>query len=261
MDFHFLFYREMRGRTEAEFAKRQEKMGKNMVEQDLRVTKKSLYETVADRIEDMILDNSLQQGERLPSEQELATRFGISRNVMRESLKLLKERQLIMQKNGDGTYIAKPENDSVTEVLNRMLRLNDIGYMDIFEMRSLLEPYACRLVASRENIPDLEKLDFYIQEMVKTENIWDMRADYDILFHVQIAEWTGNPLLVCFIKSMVDLWKTILVRGIQIQQVGHQDGIEFHKRILDCLRARDPQAAEETMRAHIEKSKRLCWVE
>ena len=105
MDFHFLFYREMRGRTEAEFAKRQEKMGKNMVEQDLRVTKKSLYETVADRIEDMILDNSLQQGERLPSEQELATRFGISRNVMRESLKLLKERQLIVQRNGDGTYL------------------------------------------------------------------------------------------------------------------------------------------------------------
>lgn len=229
-----------------------------MVEQDLRVTKKNLYETVADQIEDMILDNSLRQGERLPNEQELATRFGISRNMMRESLKLLKERQLIVQRNGDGTYIAKPEMDSVTEVLNRMLRLKDIRYTDIFKMRSLLEPYACSLVASRESTPNLDKLEEYIEEMVKAKDIWDRRADYDILFHVQIAEWTDNPLLVCFIKSMADLWKTILVGGIQTQQEGHQDGIEFHRRILACLREKDPQAAEETMRAHIERSAVLC---
>ena len=108
-----------------------------MEDLDFKVKKKNLYETVADRMEDMILSNSLRQGERLPSEQELALKFGISRNVMRESLKLLKERQLIVQKNGEGTFIAKPESGSVTEILNRMLRLDDIGYMDVYEMRKL----------------------------------------------------------------------------------------------------------------------------
>ena len=61
-----------------------------MEDLDFKVKKKNLYETVADRMEDMILSNSLRQGERLPSEQELALKFGISRYVMRESLKLLK---------------------------------------------------------------------------------------------------------------------------------------------------------------------------
>ena len=117
-----------------------------MEDLDFKVKKKNLYETVADRMEDMILSNSLRQGERLPSEQELALKFGISRNVMRESLKLLKERQLIVQKNGEGTFIAKPESGSVTEILNRMLRLDDIGYMDVYEMRKLLEPYALSLI-------------------------------------------------------------------------------------------------------------------
>lgn len=232
-----------------------------MVEQDLRVSKKNLYETVADRMEDMILNNALEQGERLPSEQELATRFGISRNVMRESLKLLKERQLIVQRNGDGTYIAKPEGDSVTEVLNRMLRLNDIGYMNIFEMRLLLEPYACKIVAEKEPEVDMGILENYIQKMIETENQWEKRVDYDILFHVQIAEWTENPLLVCFIKSMVDLWKSILVKGIEVQREGHQDGIEFHKRIVASLKSKNPGAAEEVMRAHIVKSSEMCKVE
>lgn len=233
----------------------------NMIEQDLRVTKQNLYETVADKMEEMILSNELRQGERLPSEQDLAIRFGISRNVMRESLKLLKERQLIVQRNGDGTYIAKPERDSVTEVLNRMLRLNDIRYMDIFEMRMLLEPYACRQVAGKRPSPDLDILNKYIEKMVASENMWEQRIHYDILFHVQIAEWTENSLLVCFIKSMVDLWKTVLVRGIEAQQIGHQSGIKFHQQILESLREGDPDAAEAVMRAHIEKSAELCRVE
>lgn len=50
-----------------------------MEDLDFKVKKKNLYETVADRMEDMILSNSLRQGERLPSEQELALKFGISR--------------------------------------------------------------------------------------------------------------------------------------------------------------------------------------
>jgi GntR family transcriptional repressor for pyruvate dehydrogenase complex len=142
-----------------------------------------------------------------------------------------------------------------------MLRLNDIGYSDIFEMRALLEPYACRVVAAKEPAPDLTILDDYIQKMVEAKNIWDARVDYDIQFHIQIAEWTENPLLICFIKSMVDLWKNILVRGIETQQMGHQNGIDFHRRIVACLRAHDPDAAEETMRAHIEKSTIMCRVE
>ena len=76
-----------------------------------------------------------------------------------------------------------------------------------------------------------------------------------------IAEANGNPLLICFIKSMVSLWKTILLRGIVTQQEGHQDGIEFHKRIIDSLKRGDPDEAEAVMRAHIEKSAKMCWVE
>ena len=232
-----------------------------MEDLDFKVKKKNLYETVADRMEDMILSNSLRQGERLPSEQELALKFGISRNVMRESLKLLKERQLIVQKNGEGTFIAKPESGSVTEILNRMLRLDDIGYMDVYEMRKLLDPYASRVVAEKKDDLDFEKLEQYLQGMIESKDVWDMRIDYDIQFHICIAEATGNPLLICFIKSMVSLWKTILLRGIVKQQEGHQDGIEFHKRIIESLKKGDPDKAEAIMRAHIEKSAKMCWVE
>ena len=166
-----------------------------------------------------------------------------------------------MQKNGEGTFIAKPESGSVTEILNRMLRLDDIGYMDVYEMRKLLEPYASRVVAEKKDDLDFEKLEQYLQGMIESKDVWDKRIDYDIQFHICIAEATGNPLLICFINSMVSLWKTILLRGIVTQQEGHQDGIEFHKRIIDSLKRGDPDEAEAVMRAHIEKSAKMCWVE
>ena len=57
----------------------------------IAVKKENLYEVIADRIEGMILDNRLHPGDKLPSEPELAESFGVSRNVMREAMKALKE--------------------------------------------------------------------------------------------------------------------------------------------------------------------------
>ena len=117
------------------------------------------------------------------------------------------------------------------------------------------------VVAEKKDDLDFEMLEQYLQGMIESKDVWDKRIDYDIQFHICIAEATGNPLLICFINSMVSLWKTILLRGIVTQQEGHQDGIEFHKRIIESLKQGDPDEAEAVMRAHIEKSAKMCWVE
>ena len=73
----------------------------------------NLYERVADHLEQMILnsdDSQWGEGEQLPPEQELADEFGGSRNVVREAIKLLKERGLADPKNGVGVYITRPTN-------------------------------------------------------------------------------------------------------------------------------------------------------
>lgn len=85
------------------------------------VQRVNLYESIADNLEQMILNDSSQIGQRLPSEQTLAENFGVSRNVVRESLKILKERHLVSLRTGEGAYIEKPDNRSLTELLNRII--------------------------------------------------------------------------------------------------------------------------------------------
>ena len=72
------------------------------------VSRKNLYETVADKLEESIMSNSALVGTKLPPEQTVAENYGVSRNVVREAFKTLHERGIIEVKNGEGAYVSKP---------------------------------------------------------------------------------------------------------------------------------------------------------
>lgn len=224
----------------------------------IAVKKENLYEVIADRIEGMILDNRLHPGDKLPSEPELAESFGVSRNVMREAMKALKERDLIVQRNGDGTYIAKPDSHSMIAVLNRIITINNIQYSDVYEMRLILEPAATAKVARSITAGQIAQLERLIDKMVESESDYIARADYDLQFHRQIIEYAGNPLLTCVYESVTDLLKPILEHGLLMEKSGHLNGIMWHKRIVDNLRQGDDKLAEANMRQHLEVSKVMC---
>lgn len=224
----------------------------------IAVKKENLYEVIADRIEGMILDNRLHPGDKLPSEPELAESFGVSRNVMREAMKALKERDLIVQRNGDGSYIAKPDSHSMIAVLNRIITINNIQYSDVYEMRLILEPAATAKVARSITAGQIAQLERLIDKMVESESDYIARADYDLQFHRQIIEYAGNPLLTCVYESVTDLLKPILEHGLLTEKSGHLNGIMWHKRIVDNLRQGDDKLAEANMRQHLEVSKVMC---
>lgn len=225
---------------------------------EITVKKENLYEVIAGRIEQMILDNRLQPGDKLPSEPELAERFGVSRNVLREAMKALKERDLIVQRNGDGTYVAKPDSHNVTAVLNRIITLNNIEYSDIYDMRLILEVPACAKAAKTVDEDRIGTLNSLIAKMIESENDYSARAVYDLQFHRQIIEYAGNPLLACIYDSVTDLLEPILEHGLRTEKSGHLNGIMWHKRIVEALVMGDAKQAESDMRQHLETSRALC---
>jgi DNA-binding FadR family transcriptional regulator len=114
---------------------------------DIDLKKVNLSETLADKLEEIILSDIKLFGQKLPSEQELAKKFGISRNIVREALKLLKERGLVTSRTGDGSYFSKPEPQTLTNLISRMLVMNNIDADNSYEVRMMLECNACRLAA------------------------------------------------------------------------------------------------------------------
>ena len=218
------------------------------------IKRTNLYESVAEHIEEMILHDASQVGQKLPSEQTLAANFGVSRNVIRESLKILKERQLISVQVGEGAYIKKPDDQSMTDMLNRVVMMDSIDPIKIYEMRSILEVNACRLAAANVNArDDIDRLEKINEQMRLYKDDIDKRIELDMEFHSVITHMSGNPLLELFERSIEKLVSPV-IRTALLPSSGSEDGIRDHQIMIDVLRDGDSERAAELMSEHLRKS-------
>ena len=221
---------------------------------DYSVSKTNLYEQIAGTLEQAIIQSEI-KAEKLPSEQELSSRFKVSRTVIREALKVLKERGLIYSRNGGGSYISRPNIGTVTNVLNRIIRMDNISNDDLHNMRLILETAAGRLATINSKPADLKHLEFILEQMTDTSLPLPQRISYDADFHVTIARSSGNVLIGIFVEVMTILLNEYMIKGVSGSAGMKRTGIE-HRKILNAIKARDPKAAEKTIHDHLTASRK-----
>lgn len=223
------------------------------IDMEMEVKKVNLSELLADKLEKKIIGDVNLFGQKLPSEQELAKNFGVSRNIVREALKLLKERGLITSRTGNGSYVSKPELQTLTNMISRMLVMHNIEAADCYEILVMLECKACSLATHKATEADFDALTLIDQQMKEEQDDLNLWMNLDIQFHTKIADISGNTLLSIFVKSMTHLHSAMIYQTIQIDG-GFQDGIDYHNKIIAALRCRNTEQAELIMRDHFEDS-------
>lgn len=222
----------------------------NISEMDLQVGRNALCDQIADKIEQTILSDRTQVQQKLPSEQTLASGFGVSRSVIREALMILKERGLVLPRQGGGSYITIPSSSQMMETVSRLALMRDISMEDVYAVRIQLEVMSARLAAEHATAEDLAKLEKINREMERYQGDVDQRVSLDLRFHLQIASSSKNQMLKIFIQSLNSLL-TPLIRSTLVLPMASEDGVHFHDRIIAALRAGDADASENIMREHM----------
>lgn len=206
-------------------------------------------EQIANRIEALILSREFLPGDKLPSEREMAESFGVSRPAVREALKLLKERGLVQSRMGHGSFVAEPGMDNVISSLNvaSHMRNSTLGHLN--EVRWNLEVCIAGLAAERATPEDLAKMEALVQAMDATiEDIPQfIRADME--FHAALAAATGNPIFLILSYSIIDLVQKMRLILTNSEETAR--GQIYHKRLLDCIRTKDPAGARDAMQYHL----------
>ena len=220
---------------------------------EYKLQKVNFYEQIADILEKSILEDTLAENGKLPSEMELAKQFNVSRTIVREALKLLKERGLVQMKTGDGSYITRPEASTISGVLNRFIKLDGISDEDIYIIRYTLESTAVRIATEKASVAELDNIEAVINEMEKHKNETELRVQLDCDFHIAIALASKNALLAILIESMTEVLRKVIRRGVTLQGK-NEDSIIRYRRILAAMRKRNPDLAEEAMREHLDVS-------
>lgn len=218
--------------------------------------KSNLYEQIADQLEADIIAHRYEDG-RLPSENHLAEQFGVSRTIIREAMKLLRERSLVDSKVGSGAYITKPEAQYLSDVVARIVRANYISYAEIYDVRSILETEAAQKAALYAEEKDFTQLEACLLKLKDYTLTAEERREYDFDFHLTIAKASGNNLLVMLIEAMSSTIKDVIDFSSLVEG-SIDDGIHRHRQILHALRAHDPILAGHMMYDHIYHSKLKC---
>lgn len=212
--------------------------------------RKNLYEQIADSLETSILECQ-EESVKLPTENELAIQFGVSRAVIRESLNILRERGLIVTRVGEGTYTEKPNKEFLYKVFERLIKVNNVSDSDVNAIRLILECGSSRLAAERVTPEFISNLEDNLERMKNASDNLEERVNIDIEFHVLIAKQSGNDLLVIFIESINGLVLDYIERRLIQRPDGHNDGIMWHSKLIDLFKHGNPAEVESGMRQHL----------
>ena len=212
-----------------------------------------VFEQIAEQIESRILSGELQSGDRLPTERELAEQFHASRTAVREAMKSLAQKGLVDMRPGRGTIVIDGTTQAVRHSLDLMMKFGQAGdSTNLVEVRGIFEPEIAALAAARATDAEIAAMREAVAIMDANLTNADLyiRADND--FHQALAKATQNSLILTLVNSIVFL---LSEQRKQIFTVdgGPERGQVHHKHILETIIHRDPEAAREAMRAHLQQ--------
>lgn len=212
----------------------------------------SSHDQIAAILGTEILRGIHRPGDNMPPEPDLITRFQVSRTVMREVMKTLAAKGLVVSKTRIGTRV----RDSVhwnffdVDVLVWRVRigLDDDFMRSLTEIRRALEPAAAALAAQRRSVKDIGQLRGYVREMGHSGHSRQSFAEADLDFHLAIATASGNPML----RSMASVIEAALAASFSHSSPvddanDHEVTVNSHAAIVDAIEARDEQAAAAAM--------------
>jgi DNA-binding FadR family transcriptional regulator len=218
---------------------------------------RKLASQVAHRIENDIIRLGWPIGAVLGSEQELRERYGVSRSVLREAVRLVEHHQVARMRRGPngGLFVCAPDAVPATRALVIFFEYIGTSVEDLMQARLLLEPLAASLTAERITEEGIERLRHTLADEVERQDEPGVYAQ-DIL-HVLLGELSGNPALELFIDVLTRLTTRYAhtTRRIPKDEVarGKAGSRDWHVTIADAVVAGDAGQAGSTTAAHLEE--------
>lgn len=225
------------------------------------IKRRRLYEDLVDRIEAAILDGRYKPGDHLPSERELMETFQIGRTSVREALFALQRMGLVVITSGERARVTLPDTNALVTDLSgaaRHLLAKSDGARHFQQARMFFEVALARHAAESATEEELNRLRTALEENHKAIGNPKRFAETDVGFHLVLATIPKNPIFVS-LHMAIAAW-LMEQRLISSRASGsNQSAYRAHSRILAAIERKDPAAAADAMRRHLEEVNAFYW--
>lgn len=209
----------------------------------------SLTDEAVLRIREMIMSGELGPGDRLPPENALSERLGLSRSSLREAVKALVAMRVLDVRRGDGTYVTSLEPSLLTEAMAFVVDLHlESSLLDLLEVRRILECASARR-AALASTPELVSA---LRAEIPTADVdSETLVQADLRFHRLLAGASGNDYLVGLLDGLsTSTVRARVWRGLT-QEGAVQRTIDEHSAIVRAVELASPELADAAMAVHI----------
>lgn len=207
--------------------------------------KRSLVDIALEQIRQRIDAGHWPLGQRLPPEPELAELLGMSRNTVREAVRVLTFSGVLEVRQGDGTYVR-----ACADPLSTMQALARSSVEQALEARGMIEIEASRLAALRRTEADLIALREALAASAARSSYEDLQdyIDHDLVFHQRVVDSAHNPVLSELYRYFSQVIRVGLERTISDPDRA-QPCFDLHRELLDAIERQDADAAAAANRA------------
>lgn len=214
--------------------------------QGVPLTADDLYEV----LESKIVNGEFEAGTRLPSERQVASEYGLSRPGVREVLRRLEERKLIVVHPGRGSFVLEVAPTSGRASVDQLVRRGGVTARDLVVARSALEAESAALAAEHHSPGDAARLHGILEAFEAADDDIVSSAALDLAFHEALVIASGNEVLQMMFGSIRELCHAMMLRSVGDRQARNV-AAPYHHDILAAVEARDPEAARAAMRNHL----------
>ncbi|MDD5206512.1 MAG: FadR/GntR family transcriptional regulator [Desulfobacterales bacterium] len=213
--------------------------------------KKRYSDQIADVIQERILGDQLKTGASLPTEQELAQEFDVSRTVVREAIRILEISGLVRVKKGPsgGTFVYDAYHAPIRKSLRNMVARGGVTIDHLFDIRLLIEPHIAREAALHVGEKDLAILEELFSDSAAHQNEPVLLKKNNLNFHLLLAKASGNPLFSVLLEPVIE----VLIESSQdfFDSLLEKHFLKIHEKIFNVIKRRKAQEAERLMREDI----------
>ena len=191
------------------------------------------YKLVIDHVRGQVLSGNLKPGERLPGERELAEQLGISRNSVREGLRILENMGVTSSTHGAGHYISLNFDEPMTETLSLIYTMKGMGRDDLTQFRWCLEREAMHLAVDYASEQQKILIGRHLEELLKAETEKE-RYEHDMALHMTLIEASRNDYLITTYRALTNVIESYIpvFRGKIIEGMRSNDKLEDAHRML-----------------------------
>lgn len=227
----------------------------------MTVARTTLAEQVAAGLIREIERMGLQVGDEIPPEGEIAREFGVNRLAVREAIRTLSAREILVSSQGRPARVSTPSAGVLAQMLDFRVRQQSLDLEDILDTRRVVECELARLAALRvgEGTAEASAAAALLDEMAQSVTDMDRFVELDVRFHAAIAEAADTRLLQLILVSL----ESVLLRARrstfaarESRGEGHKAALTAHRTILQAIEDGDPDKAASAMEEHLRETRR-----